>query len=87
MFSTLDLWSGYWQIRMAEDAIEKTAFTTRYGWYEWLVMTFGMTNTPATFQRTMNNLFNHHLDLNVVVYMDDVLIFSKTEAEHKLHLQ
>ena len=50
-------------------------------------MTFGMTNAPATFQRTMNNLFSQHLDLNVVVYMDDVLIFSKTEAEHKLHLQ
>ena len=50
-------------------------------------MTFGMTNAPATFQRTMNNLFNQHLYLNVVVYMDDVLIFSKTEAEHKLHLQ
>ena len=50
-------------------------------------MTFGMINAPETFQRTMNNLFNQHLDLNVVVYMDDVLIFSKTEAEYKLHLQ
>ena len=50
-------------------------------------MIFDMTNAPATFQRTMNNLFNQHLDLNVVVYMDDVLIFSKTEVEHKLHLQ
>ena len=50
-------------------------------------MTFGMTNAPATFQRTLNNLFNQHLNVNIVVYMDNILIFLKTEVEHKLHLQ
>ena len=64
----------------------KTAFTTRYGLYEWRVLPMGLTNAPATFQRTMNRLFSDVLDKYVVVYLDDILIFSRDLESHEKHV-
>lgn len=86
-FSKIDLKSGYNQVRIHPDDIPKTAFKTRYGQFEYLVMPFGLTNAPATFQRLMNNLLHDHLDNFVIVYLDDILIFSRTQEEHLRHLQ
>ena len=81
------MFSGYYQNRVAEEDILKTTFRTHYGSYEYVVMPMGLTNAPATFQRLMNDVFRPFLDDFVIVYLDDILVFSNTKEEHLHHLQ
>src|SRR3954464_2826094 len=83
----MDLRLGYHQSKIRNEDILKTAFTTRYGLYEYTVMSFGLTNAPATFSRMMNSIFMEYLDKFFVVYLDDILIYSKNEEEHAEHLR
>ena len=77
MFSKIDLRSGYHQLKIREQDIPKTAFTTRYGLYEYMVISFGLTNAPAYFMSMMNKVFMEFLDKFVVVFIDNILVYSK----------
>jgi hypothetical protein len=87
VFLKIDLRSGYHQVKIRESDIPKTAFRTRYGLYEYTVMSFVLTNAPAYLMNLMNKVFMEYLDKFVVVFIDDILIFSKTKEEHEEHLR
>ena len=86
VFSKIDLRSGYHQLKIREKDIPKTTFRTRYGLYEYTVMSFGLTNAPVYFMSMMNKVFMEYLDKFFVVFIDDIMVYSKNEEEHKEHL-
>lgn len=86
-FSKIDLRTGYWQIRMAPESVSKTAFTSRHGHFEWLVLPMGLTNAPAEFMKMMEDTFRDQLNKSILVFLDDILVFSKTLEEHEQHLR
>ncbi|KAA3473285.1 RNA-directed DNA polymerase-like protein [Gossypium australe] len=87
MFSKIDLRSGYYRMRVKDYDVPKIAFRTRYNHYEFLVMHFGLTNAPATFMDLMKQVFQLKLDRFVVLFIDDILIYSKIKSEHSQHLR
>jgi hypothetical protein len=87
VFSKIDLLSGYHHMKIRPSDIPKTAFSTRYRLYEFTVMSFGLTNAPAYFMNLMNKVFMEYLDRFVVVFIDDILIYSKSDNNQKEHLR
>ena len=87
IFSKIDLTAGYNQVRVANNDIPKTAFRTKYGAYKSVVMNFGMTNAPSTFVTLMNSVFQSLIGKSVVIYLDNIIVFSKSKAQHKLDLR
>ena len=86
-FISIDLCNGYWQCRIADKDIPKTAFLVRYGIYKWVVMPIGLMNAPATFIQTMNNFFSDMLDSGMAVFLDDTLMYSCMVKEHFMLLK
>ena len=87
MFSKIDLRSGYWQMPIRREDQEKTAFRTRYGHYEFKVVPFGLTNAPPQFMAMISNIFWDMLDRHVLIFLDDILIYSQTADEHAGHVE
>ena len=87
IFSQLDLTSGYHQTRIREEDVPKTCFVTRYGSFEWKVLPFGLSNSPSVFQKMMNTVLSGFVDKFVQLYLDDVLLYSKTAEEHLMHVE
>jgi hypothetical protein len=87
VLSKIDLKSGYYQMRIKGQDVPKTAFRTRYGHFEFLVLPFGLTNAPTLFMDLMNRVFQPYLDKFVVVFIDDILVYSKSYEEHEQHLR
>jgi hypothetical protein len=87
VFSKIELQPGYHQMRIRPSDIPKTTFSTRYGLYEFTVMSFGLTNSPAYFMNLMNKVFMEYLDRFIVVFIDVILIYSKSDSDHEEHLR
>jgi hypothetical protein len=87
IFSKIDLRSGYHQVRIKDEDINKTTFRIRYGHYEFTLVPFGLSNAPIVFMCLMNGVFREYLDKFVIVFLDDILVYSKSEEEHEHHLR
>jgi hypothetical protein len=86
-FLKIDLQQGFHQMKIAAADVPRTAFSTKYGHFEWLVMPFGLVNTPSTFQRMMTQILRKYIDVFVQVYLDNILIYSESEEDHLIHVE